>query len=396
MNIRITPKVLRGCVEAPASKSFAHRYIVAAMLSDDNTLININAFSDDILKTLSCVTALGGKYVRNGNCVTVSPVNVVPENALIDCGESGTTARIMLPVCAAIAKSAVISGSGRLPERPFSEIVRVLRAGCANLSSDALPISVSGCLKSGDYEIEGHISSQYITGLMFALSTLDSESRIILKTPLQSAAYVEMTRDVLKKFGIDIQKKANVYYVPAGKLRTPGEVSVEGDWSNSAFWIVASALGNDVKVEGLNYSSVQGDRKITELLDNDKIDVSEIPDLFPVLAVLAAGRSGDTMLYNAARLRLKESDRIEATDSLLRSLGGKTSKGKDYLVIHGRGSLSGGIVDGFNDHRIVMSAAVAASICSGPVEITGAEAVNKSYPLFFEEYKKLGGEVNVI
>ncbi|MBP3362105.1 MAG: 3-phosphoshikimate 1-carboxyvinyltransferase [Clostridia bacterium] len=396
MNVRLTPRALGGCVEAPASKSFAHRYIVAAMLSDNKTRININAYSDDILKTLSCVDALGGEYSRAGSSVTVSPIHAFAENALIDCGESGTTARIMLPVCAAAAKSAVISGSGRLPERPFSEIVRVLREGGASLSSDKLPISVCGGLKSGDYEIEGHISSQYITGLMFALSTLDSGSRIVLKTPLQSAAYVEMTRDVLKEFGIDIQKKSYGYDVPAGKLRTPGEVFVEGDWSNSAFWIVASALGNEVKVEGLNYSSVQGDRKITKLLDKDKIDVSEIPDLFPVLAVLAAGRHGDTMLYNAARLRLKESDRIEATDCLIRSLGGKTSKGEDFLVIHGSGSLSGGTVHGFNDHRIVMSAAVAASICSDAVEIVGAEAVNKSYPLFFEEYKKLGGEVNVI
>ncbi len=395
MNIEIKPGKLKGTLNAVSSKSFAHRLIVGAMLSDKETEITINGFSDDILRTLSCVEALGGKYSVSGNTVRIYPVKCDITDAVLNCGESGTTARIMVPVCSVASKSATVTGSGRLPERPFSEITCLLRSRGCDVVGDSLPISVKGKPNYGDFPIAGNISSQYVTGLMMALPLLSGESTITLTTPLKSSAYVDITIEVLKQFGINIGRSENVFHVPAAKYHTPDKAAAEGDWSNAAFWIVADFLGSEIKVENLNYSSVQGDRRITEILSDTVIDVDEIPDLFPVLAVLAAGRKGKTTLCNASRLRLKESDRIEAVNSMLTALGGKTDVGDDYLTVYGTGTLNGGVVKSYNDHRIVMSAAVAATISKDSVTIEGYEAVNKSYPSFFEDYKKLGGDFNV-
>ena len=396
MDIKINPKKLQGSVKAVSSKSFAHRIITAAALADKETDVYINGFSDDILRTISCVEALGAVCKRENDRIFITPIKEVKENAIINCGESGTTARIMLPVCAAVAKSAHITGTGRLPERPFAEITKLLRSKGCIVSSDSLPISLEGNLEAGDFEVPGNISSQYVTGLMMTLPHLDNDSTITLTTPLKSAAYVDITIDVLKDFGVKISKTETGYKVPSGKFSSPGKVSVEGDWSNAAFWIVAKEMGSGVAISNLNMNSVQGDRKILDVLSKQEIDIDEIPDLFPILAVLACSRAGTTRLYNGARLRLKESDRIVATESLIKSLGGDAKSGPDYLEIYGTGALKGGRVDGFNDHRIVMAAAIAATICTDEVIITGAEAVNKSYPSFFDEYEKLGGEIYVI
>lgn len=396
MDIRISPSKLAGDVMAVSSKSYAHRQITAAMLCKNKTEIQINGLSDDIICTLSCVKALGGDYIIDGNKVVIKPLVQRPEKALLNCGESGTTARIMLPVCAAVAESAVLTGEGRLPQRPFEDMTRVLREhGCA-VSSDRLPIEVSSIIKGGDFSIPGDVSSQYITGLMLALPLLEEDSTITLTSPLKSSAYVDITIDVLKDFGINITKTDVGFKVPSAEYCTPGTTVAEGDWSNAAFWIVAKALGCEINVCNLNENSVQGDRKITEILDDVLIDVDPIPDLFPVLSVLAAGRKGKTRLYNASRLRLKESDRIEAVSSMLRALGCEVESGADFLEIYGTGRLAGGVVESYNDHRIVMSAAVASVISDGDVIIKGAEAVNKSYPSFFREFERLGGIVNVL
>ncbi len=396
VDIKIIPKKLCGSVKAVSSKSFAHRIITAAALADKETDVYINGFSDDILRTISCVEALGAVCRREEDRVLITPITQKKENAILELGESGTTARIMLPVCAVVSKSAQLSGTGRLPERPFADITKLLRSKGCSVSSDSLPISLSGTIKSGNFEVPGNISSQYVTGLMMALPHLEGDSTITLTTPLKSAAYVDITIDVLKDFGVNISKTETGYNVSSGKFISPGKVSVEGDWSNAAFWIVAKEMGSDVKISNLNTSSVQGDRKIMDVITEQEIDIDEIPDLFPILAVLACSRTGTTRLYNGARLRLKESDRIVATESLIKALGGNAKSGPDYLEVYGTGALKGGLVDGFNDHRIVMAAAVAATICTDEVIITGAEAVNKSYPSFFDEYKKLGGETYVI
>jgi len=396
MITEIFPSMLNGTLSAVSSKSYAHRIIVASMLSDKETKIKINGFSEDIIATLECIKSIGGDFTINGNTVTITPVKDVKEGTYVYCNESGTTARIMVPICAALCKCSTVDGGGRLPQRPFSEIVRELRNNGAEIDSDSVPMKIEGKIKSGIYEIEGNISSQYITGLLLALPLTESDSEIILKTPLESAAYVDMTIDVLEKFGIQIRKTDRGYIVPSSKYISPGEIIAEGDWSNSAFWVVADKLGSKIDIQDINSNSRQGDRKICDVLDDTSIDVSEIPDLFPILSVLAAGRKGETLLHNARRLRLKESDRIESTNALLQSLGCKTEVGEDYLRVFGTGTLEGGIVDGYNDHRIVMSAAIASVICKNKVVIKGAEAVNKSYPDFFKEFERLGGKVNVI
>lgn len=396
MDIKLSPCKLAGDVMAVSSKSYAHRQITAAMLCKSKTEIQINGFSDDIMRTLSCVKSLGGDYEIKDNKVIITPALNHCAAAVLNCGESGTTARIMLPVCAAFRNSAVLTGEGRLPERPFGEITKVLREHGSSITSDSLPIEVSGKITGGDFRIPGHISSQYITGLMLALPLLEDDSTITLTTELKSSGYVDITIDVLRSFGINITKTGSGYKVPAGTYKTPRALASEGDWSNAAFWVVANALGSKINISNLNLDSVQGDKIITQILEDTKIDVDPVPDLFPVLAVLAAGRCGKTRLYNAARLRLKESDRIESVASMLKSLGCKTDSGEDYLEVYGTGALSGGTVDSFNDHRIVMAASVASLICKGDVIIKGAQAVNKSYPTFFEEFKRLGGIVNVL
>ncbi len=396
MDIKIIPKKLRGNVKAVSSKSFAHRIITAAALADKETDVYINGFSDDILRTISCVQALGAVCRREEDRVLITPITEKKENAILDCGESGTTARIMLPVCAAVSEYAQLTGTGRLPERPFADITKLLRKKGCSVSSDSLPISISGTLQRGDFEVPGNISSQYVTGLMMALPYLDGDSTITLTTPLKSAAYVDITIGVLKDFGIEISRTKTGYKVPSGKFISPGKVSVEGDWSNAAFWVVAKEMGSNVTISNLNPDSLQGDRKIMDVLSKQEIDIDEIPDLFPILAVLACSKVGTTRLYNGARLRLKESDRIVATEALINALGGDARSGPDYLEIYGTGTLKGGRVNSFNDHRIVMAAAIAATICTDQVIITGAEAVNKSYPSFFDEYKKLGGDTYVI
>ena len=358
MDVIIKPAKLRGSVKAVSSKSFAHRQIVASLLSDKKTEIIINGFSNDIMRTLSCVKALGGEYEIEDNKATIYP----PEAF----------------------------------KKPFIEMTEVLRKKGCEVSSDKLPICISGELESGEFSIRGDVSSQYITGLMMALPNLNSPSKIVLTTPIKSKPYINITTSVLESFGILIEEFEGGYLVPVGKYITPEKIVCEGDWSNAAFWIVANSLGADIELQNLNYDSVQGDRRIMNILDSIEIDVDETPDLFPILAVLAAGREGTTVLSNAGRLRLKESDRIESVFNMLRSLGCDVQKGNDYLEIRGKGELKGGAVDGCNDHRIVMAASIAATICQDTVTIKGAEAVNKSYPSFFEEYRRLGGDINVI
>lgn len=391
--IRITPNKLSGRIKAISSKSYAHRLIIAAMLCEEKTEIEINGISEDIKSTLECVRALGGTYFTEGNTVTIYPVKRGTQAKLF-CGESGTTARIMLPVCAAICDSAVIDGGGRLPQRPFGEMTNCLRKHNIQVNSDNLPIEISGKMERGIYEIEGDVSSQYITGLMIALGAVGG-GEIKLKTPLKSAAYVDITIEVLKQFSINVNKTKNGFTV-SGKFKSPKKCVCEGDWSNAAFWFGANALGANIITEGLNENSVQGDRQILQLLSKDKIDIDPVPDLFPILAISATAKCGKTLLYNASRLRIKESDRIESTAAVIKNLGGKCIVGEDFLEVTGCGSLNGGTVNSFSDHRIVMAAAIASGICTGDVMINGEDAVKKSYPDFFRDFNSLGGKADVI
>ena len=420
MDVRITPRKLTGNIAAITSKSDAHRCLICAALCDATTEVVINDTNRDIEATANCLRALGAEIIADGNIYNVRGIKEVPENTLLDCGESGSTLRFMLPLAAAVGKNVLLTGSGRLPERPLSPLMEEMeQKGCC-FSERKLPLTVSNGLKSGKYTLPGNVSSQYITGLLLALPLLEGDSEIILTSKLESAGYVDMTIRTLSLFGIEIKTMPNGggYRVKGNqKFTSPGKITVEGDWSNASFWLAAGAASDGVTMSGLDIDSAQGDKEIIKLLcqfgaktdvDGDNIsvsrgdmsgitvDVSAIPDAVPILAVIACSANGETKITNAARLRIKESDRLKSVTAMITALGGEITELADGLIIKGCGKLSGGTVDSFNDHRIAMAAAIASSICEGEVIITGAQAVEKSYPKFFEHFKLMGGKADVI
>lgn len=399
MDITILPAELRGCVTVPASKSFAHRELIAAALSDRQTILKLNTSSKDIEATIDCVCSLGAKVqtLSGDQGYIISPIVKLPDHANLFCNESGSTLRFMLPVTAALGVHATFTGAGRLPERPNAPLIDAMRLHCVDVQNDYLPITLSGKLSGGLYEMAGNISSQYITGLLMALPLLDEDSEIIFTTPVESAAYLDITCQVLHQFGIAITKTANGYLI-AGKQRyvSPGEMIVEGDWSSAVFWHCANAMGCDIIIDGVDEQSVQGDKLVLEQIRHfgGVVNVSQTPDSLPALAVAACLHNGTTHFTGAARLRIKESDRLCAIADILHALGQDVTEEKDGLIIHGGKGFTGGVVNGCNDHRIVMAASMAACFADGPVTITDAEAVKKSYPLFFTHLKSLGGKID--
>lgn len=417
MEVGIAPAPLHGTIRAIPSKSDAHRLLICAALADGPTRLTMPGTSADIEATMDCLQALGAGITRKGDAVTVSPIRSVPKNPLLDCRESGSTLRFLLPVAAALSSRARFTGRGRLPDRPIGELKSAMEAHGVTFSSGRLPFSLSGRLSGGAYTLPGNVSSQYITGLLLAMPKLEGGGTLALTSWLESAAYVDITLHALRRFGVTVDPRGGTYTVPGGQVfHSPGWLEVDGDWSNAAFFLAAGALASPVTVSGLNPDSPQGDREFLDLLrrfgaavsvgetavtaapaplHGCKIDVSGIPDALPVLSVIAACAEGETRFTNAARLRLKESDRLASTAAMLRALGGHAEELPDGLTVRGT-ALTGGTVDGCNDHRIVMAAAIAAVRCGGPVRITGAEAVRKSYPAFFEDITKLGGCVHVL
>ena len=417
MNIAVRPGPLRGRVEIPASKSVAHRAMIAAALADRPTQIVLNAVNDDLTATAACLNALGAACERTDFGYRIDPAaqekNVcgAAENAsgatdlceiasfpTLDCGESGSTLRFLLPVAAALGREARFVGHGRLPERPHDVLLDAMAAHGATADARRLPLQLHGRLRGGTFALPGNVSSQYITGLLMALPLCAGDSVIRLTTRLESAPYVNLTLRALADFGIRAETLPDGWRIPGGqRYHSPGRVVVEGDWSGAAFWLAANALGSRVECGNLDEASAQGDRAIRPLLNRlgSEIDVSECPDLLPALAVAAAGFPGRTALVGAARLRLKESDRLASVAALLRALGCAVDEGAESLTIHGGAPLTGGTVDGCGDHRIVMAAAVAATAASSPVTILGAQAVAKSYPDFFRDFEALGGNLIV-
>jgi len=420
MDVRISPQKLTGKIAAITSKSDAHRCLICAALCDDTTDVVINDSNRDIEATASCLRALGAEITQNGSIYSVTGIKSVPENALLDCGESGSTLRFMLPLAAATGKEIALVGSGRLPERPLSPLMEEMEQKGCKFSARKLPLTVSNGLNSGKYMLPGNVSSQYITGLLLALPLLDGDSEITLTSKLESAGYVDMTVRTLSLFGIEIETLPNGvgYKIKGGqKFVSPNKITVEGDWSNAAFWLAAGAVSDGIEMSGLDVESAQGDREIVKLLKRFgakiavdgtdiavssgemrgiTVDVSAIPDAVPILAVLACAAGGETKIANAARLRIKESDRLKSVTAMISALGGDITELADVLIINGSGKLKGGVVDSFNDHRIAMAAAIACSICEQEVIITNAQAVEKSYPKFFEHFNMLGGEADVI
>lgn len=490
---------LHGRIMLPPSKSCMHRAIICAALSSGKSTVGPIILSDDIIRTINAVTALGAavslrKYeagtadgsmsgsvkgaLPQGSCkndelksgdilrgerqagslpddagyaVTGSGSNTnlcgfnnltdicganlssdftagrlfyaditgirVPEAAAdIDCGESGSTLRFMIPVAAALGVNAHFTGSGRLPMRPLNIFTDILPSHGAKFSSNMLPISISGKLTAGEYIIDGSVSSQFITGLLFALPCLDGNSNIILSSPLQSASYIDITIDVLREFGIHIEKTSDGYFIPGPQKYTACDYAVESDWSHSAFFIESAMIDGEICMDGLKEKSVQGDSAVLDIarrmgcdiafdgsalvcrhakLRGTVIDASDIPDLIPALAAAAAMADGQTRIINAGRLRIKECDRLSAMANGLKTLGADVAEEQDSLTITGVKALHGGKINGYNDHRIVMAFAILGSHIGG-VEISDVGAVKKSYPDFFEDFKALGGKYNVI
>lgn len=389
MDITIHPRKLRGTVTLIPSKSQAHRLLICAAFADQPTVLECSETNRDIEATVDCLNALGSHISRTNTGYSVVPVKSLPAKALLNCCESGSTLRFMLPVVGALGVDATFAMSGRLPNRPLSPLWEEMeRMGCTLSRPTAETIRCAGKLRPGHYSIDGSVSSQYITGLMLALSLLESPSDLEITGTLESKPYVQLTKDAIASFGADPEHPGT------GRFHSPGHLMVEGDWSNGAFFWVANALGSCLEICGLNALSSQGDRAVTELLPQllsgaPTIRAADIPDLVPVLSVAAACCHG-AVFTNIRRLRLKESDRVASVIAMLQALGGQAEADADTLLVHGTG-LAGGTVDSVNDHRIAMSAAIAAIACTEPVTILGAECVRKSYPKFFEEYRRLGG-----
>ncbi len=419
MQVLCYPAKLNGTLTAIPSKSAAHRLLLCAVLADQpSQIVMAEGYGEDIAATIACLRAMGVVIERSGDALTVAAPQQFSLNPHLDCHESGSTLRFLLPIVAALGCGASFTGCGRLPKRPIAPLVAALRQGGISIDSDTLPLFITGKLSGGHYCLPGNISSQFISGLLLALSLLAQGGQIDLDGALESAAYVEMTCAALASFGIEVQRD-NGFTLPAGqKYQTPGRVAVEGDWSNMAFFLAGGVLGGEISCLGLARHSWQGDAAIAalltsfgaqvkqgndcisvaggELLNAQKIDMRSIPDLLPILAVIASQAAGESHFYGAARLRLKESDRLASVTKMLRSLGGEVEEGADFLRIYGRQMLQGGIVSSEGDHRIAMAAAIAATVCRGSVLIEGAEAVNKSYPAFFADYQQVGGKCYVL
>lgn len=392
MDICITPKKLYGNINAIPSKSQAHRMLICAAFSDQPTTLICPETNRDIEATANCLTALGAGITWLSNGYRVKPIEEVPFRATLPCQDSGSTLRFLLPIAGALGVDTVFQMTGRLPQRPLTPLWEEMeRMGCTLTRPTADTIRCTGRLRSGEYAINGTVSSQFITGLLFALSLLPGQSRLQVLGKLESAPYVSMTLAAMERFGIS----CNDYCFPGnGRFHSPGTVTVEGDWSNAAFFLAAQALGSPIQVGNLNPDSPQGDRVCARLLPElkDKLTISaaDIPDLVPILAVTAAANQG-AVFTDIGRLRLKESDRVASVMDMLRALGGQAEADETTLTVYGTG-LHGGTVDSHNDHRIAMSAAIAATVCDSPVTILGAQCVEKSYPKFFTDYTSLGGQ----
>ena len=387
MDITIHPSALRGTITAIPSKSQAHRMLICAAFADAPTTLLCPQTNRDIEATVNCLCALGAGITYDQQAYHVVPVQNIPDSAVLPCGESGSTLRFMLPIAGALGVNAIFTLEGRLPQRPLSPLWEEMeRMGCILSRNQDGSVSCTGKLKAGIYSIDGSISSQFITGLMLALPLINGECHLEVTGKIESAPYIELTKNVMARFGVN---KANRAYHATGTL------SVEGDWSNGAFFLAARTLGNDLEVTNLDHGSSQGDRAVADLLPklqsgNCSICAADIPDLIPILSVVAAANHG-AHFTQIGRLRLKESDRVAAIIAMLESLGGHAEATEDTLTVS-PAKLCGGVVNGFNDHRIVMSAAIASTVCSSPVAILGAEAVNKSYPHFWAEFRQLGGQ----
>lgn len=419
--VKIFPKKLKGSINIPPSKSLAHRAIIAAGLARGESIIENIVYSKDILATIDGMKNFGVSINEIENkdrkLLNIKGVNKIKiQNNIIDCIESGSTLRFLIPIALLQNKREVtFIGSGKLPQRPLDEYYNIFNKKNIFYQNEKgnLPLRVKGKLKPGEFYLKGDISSQFITGLMFVLPLLYGDSKIIITSKLESKAYVDLTMDILNKFGVKIENNNyKEFYINGNQSYVPRNYNVEGDFSQGAFWLVAGAIGEEMSCKNLNINSLQGDKEIINIIkymggiiniNNDcikvissklkgiVIDASEIPDLVPILAVAGTVSSGVTKIINAKRVRIKECDRLHAIACELNKIGGEVEELEDSLIIKGNKKLKGGIVDSWNDHRIAMAMAVASTVCEESLIINNSKAVEKSYPNFWEEFRNVGG-----
>lgn len=399
--VKITPSPLSGKITVPPSKSISHRTLICAALADGKSEITNLLDCADTRATIDILRAFGAQITQSKDKTVVEGIKTPSAEAIADCCESGSTLRFLIPVAAALGCSTEFIGKGKLPQRPITPYFTELGKNGITFERDTMPYKISGRLKAGDYSLAGNISSQFISGLLFALPLLDGDSRIILTSAPESKPYVDITIAELKKFGVEIAETEYGWHVAGNQRYKPFNTAIEADMSQAAFFVVANALGSKIEIEGLNPDSLQGDRAILDIVKKAngnafEVDASQIPDLVPILAVLATLSKGTSKITNCARLRIKECDRLAAITEELNKLGAKVTELPDSLVIDGVSEFHGGICDSHNDHRIPMSLAIAATRGSLPVTINGAECVGKSYPTFFEDYVSIGGKADVI
>lgn len=407
MIVRILPRKLRGTVSAIPSKSEAHRALICAALADAPCILQMGSGSEDINATIRCLNAFGAEIYRENEQIHVQPIASIPKNCEADCGESGSTLRFLLPVAGALGIDARFIMHGRLPSRPIAPLDReLIRGGCTLSRPEANVLRICGRLSPGAYELPGNVSSQYISGMLFALALLKGESRLQVVGKVESAGYIDMSLQTMAAFSAAPQSVASGWRIFGGRgYRSPMHLKIGGDWSNAAFWLCADAIsGCAVSVTGLDEASAQGDRRIRSEIARMRaadqngivIDAADIPDLAPILAATACARGQSLQIIRAERLRIKESDRLQSVSQTLRLLGGGVQETADGLIVDGAQALRGGNVDACGDHRIAMMAAIASCACREAVIIRDAEAVNKSYPGFWQDFVRLGGCIEQI
>lgn len=391
MDITITPNKLSGVLNAIPSKSQAHRLLICAAFADKTTELICSETNQDIDATVDCLRALGADIQRKADRFYITPVHCVPKSAVLPCGESGSTLRFFLPIVAALGVDALFQMGGRLPQRPLSPLWELLEEnGCQLTRPSQTTLRCTGKLQPSEFYIRGDVSSQYITGMEFAMAFMPQPRSLLVIGKLESAPYIDMTYEAMYRFGYPLSRSDSD---PLHPFCSPGTIQVEGDWSNAAFFYAANALGSQIYILGLNEKSSQGDRKVIDLLnaleENICIDASDIPDLVPILAVVAGAKKGATF-QNVGRLRLKESDRVGTTCEMLAALGCQTLVSETTLTVF-PSQFHGGTIKSHNDHRIAMSAAIASTVTNGKIKILDAGCTNKSYPTFWNEFQRLGG-----